>query len=380
MSILQNIDTCIENQEYDSAITKLRSVESSYQSVGSSAQGLTNLIAIFAGIRIMESNVPSTETNVETVVLNEATRINPMPLNVPSEASNKKLRIRLLCNWTTSESLCKTWNKMSKGDYTWNNIQIVWEEPSDYDVIINCPPINFFPDPKKTIVFRMEPNMEKNLQKWGEWGNPPEKDFVFVGYHDKHYNNNEWHLSKTFTQLCTEKVVKDTDYDNIMSTVLSDKYQDSGHIKRVDFIKFLESKEMQVHVYGGNKFDWVDYKGSLPYHEKDDALFPYKYTFNVENQPVNGYFSEKLIDGILSECLVFYSGCPDIREYIDERAFVWLELSNFEADYIKIKEVIRENLWYERLPYIKEAKKKILNEMQFFPRIEKIIENHEQKL
>ena len=130
---------------------------------------------------------------------------------------------------------------------------------------------------------------------------------------------------------------------------------------------------MHVDVFGGNRFLWNNYKGSLPYHKKDDALFPYKYTFNCENHSNKNYCTEKLYDGILAECLVFYNGCFNAKDLIDERAFVYLELSNFEKDYELIKKAINDNWWQHRLPYIKAMKKKILNELQFFPRIEKII-------
>ena len=75
----------------------------------------------------------------------------------------------------------------------------------------------------------------------------------------------------------------------------------------------------------------------------------------------------------MSETLVFYSGCSNIKDYIDERAFVYLELKNFENDYEIIKSAIMNDLWSERIEYIREAKKKILNELQFFPRLEKIV-------
>ena len=103
------------------------------------------------------------------------------------------------------------------------------------------------------------------------------------------------------------------------------------------------------------------------------GLFPYKYHFQCENNPIKNYVSEKLYDGILSECLVFYSGAPNVKEIIDERAYVVLQLESFEEDMKTIKKAIEENWWEQRLPYIREAKKKILNELNFFPRIEEII-------
>jgi L-rhamnose mutarotase len=165
-----------------------------------------------------------------------------------------------------------------------------------------------------------------------------------------------------------------------MSTVLSSKYFDPGHIKRIDFVKFLESKNMDVDVFGSNEFNYKRYKGSLPYAFKDDGLFPYKYTFNVENKSVLNYVTEKLADGILSECLTFYSGCKNASCHFDERAFVYLELEDFEHDYNVIKTMIENDEWSKRIEYIRLAKQKILNEQQFYPRIAKIINDHEEKV
>lgn len=289
-----------------------------------------------------------------------------------AEEDDKK-KVLLMCNWCSSEHLINTWNKMSENlNKSWKNITLVSQEPCDFYCIINKPPPDVSYDPKRTIIFRMEPHMERDSNQWGEFAKPDPKNFFFVGQHDLHFNNNEYHLSKTYSQLLNEPITKNIDLSNILSTVLSDKYKDPGHIKRVDFIKYIENK-MEVHVFGSDKFLWKNYKGSLPYHEKDNAMFPYKYTFNVENHSIKNYYTEKLIDGILAESLVFYSGCFNVRDYIDERAFVYLELSNFEKDFNTIKKAIEEDWWSKRLPYIKLAKQKILNELQFFPRLHSII-------
>jgi hypothetical protein len=286
-------------------------------------------------------------------------------------------RVLLLGNWISSKDLCDIWNKMSKGNYTWDNIKIVWEQPYDYICIINKPMHNIPFDFKKAILFRMEPFMDKHPELWGEeWTTKINKDeFKFFGSHDKHYNNNEWHISKTYSELTNESINKDENLNDTLSTILSNKYYDPGHMTRIDFVKFLENKgDIKVNVYGNNTFNWKNYKGELPYHKKDDSLIPYKYTFNCENNSIPNYYTEKIIDGILSECLVFYSGCPNIKEYINENAYVYLDLVDFEKDYETIKKAIEEDLWSKRLPYIKEAKNKILNELQFFPRLKKIID------
>ena len=288
-----------------------------------------------------------------------------------------KIKVKLLPSWTTSEALRDTWNRMSKGNYTWNNIKIVLDDKPDYFVVINAPPYNVKlteEQKKKTIVFQMEPYMDTiNKEKWGEWACPDPLKFFKVCSHKLEYNNNEWNLKKTYNELKSMKMDKDCKLDSVISTVLSDKYYDPGHIKRIDFVKFLEKKDMSIHVFGSNKFEYIDYKGSLPWYEKDDAMIPYKYVFNCENNNIKNYFTEKLIDGILAECLVFYSGCINIREFIDERAFIYLELSNFEDDYQKIKKAIEDKEWEKRIDIIRIEKLKILDYLQFFPRLERII-------
>lgn len=293
--------------------------------------------------------------------------------NIDNITNFKTIKIMLLCNWLDTKDITEVWNKMSKGNYKWNNIELVLNEPVDYYVVINCPPIHIFPDKKKTIIFHMEPNIDNNKNYWGYWSTPLKSEFAWIGYHKDEYNNNEWHLNKTYNQLLNENIEKDNNKNFILSTILSNKYRDPGHIKRIDFIKFLESKNMHVDVYGGNKFDWINYKGELPYHNKNDGILPYKYTFNCENYEIRNYYTEKLIDGILGECLTFYWGCPNIPEHIDPRAYVKLELYDFEKDYKTIKKAIEEDWWSQRIDYIRIEKQKILNEKQFFPRLEKII-------
>jgi hypothetical protein len=295
--------------------------------------------------------------------------------------TTKHIKVKLICSWTSCESIVKLWNKMSMGNFTWNSIKLVWgeSEVADYYVIINAPPPNVFYEKEKTIIFRMEPEMSKNPY-WGEWAEPKdEKQFLKVFKHENgDYNNVEWHISKTYTNLMESLSLPPITKTKCISAILSEKYSDSGHIKRVDFVKYTDVHPelgYTIDVYGSNRWEYKNYIESLPYHCKDKGLFPYKYTFNAENKNVPGYFTEKLIDGILAECLVFYSGCYDVKEYIDERAFVFLNLSSYENDAKIIKRAIEEDWHTQRLPYIREAKRKILEELQFFPRLEKFIKS-----
>ena len=155
-----------------------------------------------------------------------------------SKQPTKIYRIKLLCNWTTSEDLCKTWNKMSKGNYTWENLQITWENDNiDYWVIINRPLTEEKFDPKRTVIFHMEPYIARDVHLWGGWSQPNKSLYYKVCDHETEHNNVEWHLSKTYQQLMFEKIEKNGK-NKVISTILSPKYADPGQKKRIDFVRF----------------------------------------------------------------------------------------------------------------------------------------------
>lgn len=279
-----------------------------------------------------------------------------------------QIKILLICNWCSSYELCQLWNKQSQdNNYSWNNISIVYQPPYDFVCIVNdikCD-INLNSiHPSKIIFFQMEPYINYSLSVLNT--------FLYNGSYIQNLNNIEWHLSKTYKQLINEPIDKNNELDHCLSTVLSNKYNDPYQKKRIDFMKFIEDKNiLDVHFYGQNN-NWKTYKGSLPYHCKDDALLPYKYTFNCENNKINNYCTEKLYDGILAECLVFYCGCPNISQYIDNRAYIQLELDDFEQDFVSIYNYIQNNEWHNRIKYIRAEKTKILNQLQFFPKLHSI--------
>lgn len=320
-----------------------------------------------------DKNLPNLIKLFSTIL---GTHYNPTG---PEEKVDKVYKVLLSGNWTDSQNLYNVWKKMSQdGNGKWGCIQVVpnFSDCPDYFIIINKPyhfeisKIDF----SRSIVIHMEPNFNKNEHIWGNfWANPDKKNFLQVLDHNTSYNNLEWHLSKTYSQLTEEKINKG---GNCLSTVLSAKYEDPGQKLRIDFVKYLEKNtDLEVHVFGNNAFDYKNYKGSPPPNCKDEAIFPYKYTFNAENNKQDNYFTEKIVDAILGECLCFYWGTDTISQYINPQAFVKLELKDFEADAKLVKKAIEEDWWSERIDIIRQEKRKILDNLQFFPRFEKIIKN-----
>lgn len=291
-------------------------------------------------------------------------------------------RVKLLCNWCTSEELCKDWNRMSKGNYTWNDIVITANDNADFYVIVNKPlSVNEFYVPERTIVMRMEPwchdpKCNWGVKTWGEWARPDESKFLQVRYHEKYLNNTFWQLATTYSEFQKMGTIEKT---QVISSVCSSKYYDPGHILRIDFLKYVESKNddaVKIHVYNhDNDHKFKNYMGPHPHNYKDAAILPYKYYFMMENNAEHNFITEKIWESLICECLCFYWGCPNISDWIDPRSYVLLDVNDFEKSYQMIRNAILTDEWSKRLPYIKQEKERVLNYYNFFPTIERTLKD-----
>ena len=186
----------------------------------------------------------------------------------------------------------------------------------------------------------------------------------------------------------------------VLSTVQSSKYTDPGHKKRIDFLKcyerLLDAQQKQAHprklgaskpsapvlvlpavdIFGyDNVHGFQSYRGALPVWGKNDALVPYKYTFHAENQSLHNYYTEKIVDALMTETLCFYWGCPNLQDYIDPRAFVRLNLEDaksYEEGAWQVAACIAKDEWLRRLPYIRQAKRKVQLQLQLLPTLDRI--------
>ncbi len=299
--------------------------------------------------------------------------------------SNRKTRVKMLCNWTSSEKLCKDWSHMSfDGLGEWKNIQITHENSNiDFYVIINFPPPNEYYDPMRTIIFRMEPWCDNQYQTWGaktwgDWAKPDPNKFLQVRTHNNYINNCFWQLSWTYQDFLTKPIIKDPSMGNTISSICSSKYFDPGHIFRIDFLKYIEQKNdpsVKVHIYNeDNQHQFSNYIGRAdPHKDKDKGIMPYKYYFMAENNAEKNFITEKIWESLLTETLCFYWGCPNIAEHINPEAYVVLPLHDYEASFQIVKKAIEEDWYSQRLEIIKKEKERVLNYFNFFPTVERVL-------
>jgi len=282
------------------------------------------------------------------------------------------IKIKILYNFDDGAVLTNSWNRMSDdGNYHWKNIDFnpSIEDP-DYYVIINYPkPTDKF-DPSKTILFQMEPILAR--RNWpSPWDDPYWLNFFYVFDITHHRMIIEWHISTSYQDLFTTQIDKTKE----LSAIISNYKFYPGHILRVNFLNYLECAFPNYDLFSKNPHpDLKTYRGSLPDGRKNEGHFPYKYTFNAENSCEVNYFTEKITDAILSECLCFYWGCPNLEDFIDERAFIRIDITKPDEAIAVMKEAIKNNEWEKRIDIIRKEKLKILNELQVFPTIHRIIE------
>lgn len=175
-----------------------------------------------------------------------------------------------------------------------------------------------------------------------------------------------WHFRRSYDDI--ERLLPMNKQKQI-SVVASNLTQLEGHRKRVAFVNQLR----------GNFGDKIDYfgRGTNEVQDKYDALSDYRYSVAIENSNINGYFTEKLFECFLTYTLPIYYGCPDLTEYFDDRSFVRIDILNPDACFKTIEDVLREEVYNSRLPYIRDARRLFMEEYYFFPAIINIIKSDE---
>lgn len=267
------------------------------------------------------------------------------------EATQHPAVIGLSSNWSCS--LSSDWRKMVPPGYPY---QIVDGKPIKGEHVIFNGTFGASPQPGD-IHLTMEPIQNRGHvpQEWRHNGDIPR-------------NMIEWHLNKSYQFLQSEEVPYQQPR---VSMIISAERRLPGHHYRHAIADMIDVSDIPVDIYGRHGKAFNNNKGPLQF--KDDGLFGYKYHIAIENCAEPGYFTEKLTDSILAECLTFYWGCPDIDKYMDPRAIVVLDPAlSHEENLNVIRTAIREDWHSQRLPFIRIEKQRLL-QWSIFPTLQRYL-------
>lgn len=258
-------------------------------------------------------------------------------------------------------------NKYTRlGDGRWGDLMLVGDEPCDYYVIFNKPDGQHFV-PERTIVFQREPASTR--AKWGEWAEPDPDAFLKVfgpGLDSPFWGWGTAHCWATLTSLRPLKT-------EVMSGIVSSKLDLPGQIQRLAFVCGYLDRMPWYHHYGRRCecLGLRSYRGEVG--DKADGLMPYRYSFGAENSVERNYVTEKLFDPILYECCCFYAGAPNVADHVDPRAYVQIDLDDMGAAVEIVERAVADDEWRKRLPHIRRAKQRVLNELNPLALIERTI-------
>lgn len=240
---------------------------------------------------------------------------------------------------------------------TWKNLKIVAGEEYDKLIIFTKPyPDTQMIDLAKTLLFWTEPSPSAHLtfkqlspvspvNLWlPTWGH------LTVAQHSAIMN--------------MDYIVKSENISSVTSELYDENPQMAGYFQRLRFVDYLDrifGEEMKLwgRTYSGALFRKLkSYRGEII--NKYDALWDFKYHFACENSFAQHYFTEKITDPILAESLCFYDGCTNLEDFIDERAFIRLDLQQPELSGERIIKALYDDEWSTRIEFIRSQKKRLL--------------------
>jgi len=139
------------------------------------------------------------------------------------------------------------------------------------------------------------------------------------------------------------------------------------HNQRFRFMQALTEQLPEMHVFGRSE-------GHIDLDDKADALDPYRYSIALENHIEQHHWTEKLADAFLGLTLPFYAGCPNAADYFPEESFIPVDMSDPEGAAKIIRKAIADNEYEKRLPAIREARRRVLQEHNLFAVLSREIE------
>lgn len=199
---------------------------------------------------------------------------------------------------------------------------------------------------------------------------------ALITQHPKlHHPNNiqwqpcmNWHMgvdySNNFKSIFTfdeMEALQPMPKTNNISMITSAQRMMPGHNRRMNFVEALKERF-------GDKISLFG-RGIRPIDTKYEALRDYRFTICIENSNIPHYWTEKFADPILSYTVPIYFGCTNINDYFDPRSYIAIDINDTESA-LNTLQTILDNagaIYHEHLPYVKEARKKIITQYSIFP-------------
>ena len=252
--------------------------------------------------------------------------------------------------------------KWSRGNAGWDNLTVFTDSNIGWCKKVESP---------KKLLWIMEPRAiwatyDPNLKQFNEAFEIEDESLLGIITHDEEMLNK--YPDKTFKSVvggcwvndfCEYKldgsginrhIIADEPLHNI-STMISHKDAVGGHVLRHQVVNEFPSPG----TWGNEYLDSFGTGVGKFLNYKEPALTPYLFHIAIENSQTINYFTEKLIDALVTSTVPIYWGCPNISDYFNIEGFITFntmeELKDIVYDiknnardiYASKEEAIREN-------------------------------------
>ena len=311
-----------------------------------------------AELRVLECDPPLVtaplalaRNDIDSDIQHDFVSVAPAPART---STPQCIRVRMLANWCSSRELCELFNRMTTEEqYEWHfrgldgaerrlRMMSSDDEPPDYWVLINAPPAGedaqFEPD--RTVVFQMEPLMwtAAMRERWGRWAAPSPLSFLQVRDHRRYRNSNDWWLGPSYAELRTDPRRRraqrwrparrlSTSIPGTCGGSTSCAFSTAGTSTSTS-----TATPATAFVAGAQRLRLTTRA----------ARWSLTATTRRGQQPDARTSTPRRSSNACSPSTCFYWSCPNLDSFLDPRAFVRLELEDFEADLARIRRSDRQ--------------------------------------
>lgn len=153
--------------------------------------------------------------------------------------------------------------------------------------------------------------------------------------------------------------------------ITSSKVFTPGHQKRINLINYLKGRDNTIFdIYGIEDANVED---------KMDVLSRYEFSLVIENSEIINYWTEKLLDAIIAENVIYYIGCPNIGDYFQTKTIIPISHLCFEEMYLKIKNDLQNIKYKNLIQDLSKTKKRGLEEFNIFQEVIKFTKQAKTK-
>jgi hypothetical protein len=158
-----------------------------------------------------------------------------------------------------------------------------------------------------------------------------------------------------------------------------DKYKELASIKKEFEVSFLcgiknriEGQQLRQRIY--KKKDLINIPNKWYYTlegPKDPCYETSMFHICVENSKNQNYFTEKIVDALITKTIPLYYGCPNIEDYFDKRGFFTFDT---EDELVILINSLTEKDYEDRKMYIKSNYQKAIYYAEYFMRFKILLQ------